>query len=496
MHPGTTLDGRYRIIDLVGEGTFAYVYRARHLVIDTLEIAIKILKRQFVADEELHEQFVREAETVALLRNQHTVRVTDMGRLEDGRPYICMEFCSGFTLNHLMRLYGYQPVALIAHIADSVLQSLSEAHDLGIIHRDIKPSNIIITDQALGRLPLVRVLDFGIAHAIQAHSVTPDDESSNFVFCTPSYAAPEVLNGRATKSADLYALGLTLAELIEGEPVYPNNGFYKVAAQQTSDDPVPFGPLTRKSVLFPIIERACQKEPSQRFQSATEMLQAIRAVSDHFDYTALRIYGAPAPIGCGNPDNCAVVKNFDALIHQGRCDHPSCNVQLNPSADGSTIGTPDPLRLDDFGTLQALLDESEDALHFEFDAFETYQTQIFPRIRGNSSSAETSDHASADAEGPASDDLRDDAPTAPIPHRASAQTDLYDAPPQTASAGIQPASPHMRHVQDLTFVELQRTLFTTPTDTPQLLRRTLSTLSGLLVFLTLLYVLFIGLPYA
>lgn len=380
MNPGDILDGRYRIIGLVGEGTFAYVYRARHLVIDTLEVAVKVLKPDFIADEELRERFVTEAETVALLRNKHTVRIGDMGRLVDGRPYIGMEYCAGLTLNQYLRLYGPAGAPMVAHIADGVLQSLREAHELDIIHRDIKPSNIILTYEVAASPPLVRVLDFGIAHTIQSHGVKSDDSASSFVFCTPSYAAPEVLYGKPSKSADLYALGLTLAEMIEGEPVYPNDGFYKVAARQSSEAPVPFGPVTRAHPLFPVLERACHKEQHRRYQFAEDMLRDLRKISRHFDAQALRADGFAPPIGCGFTERCAVHHDIEILARAHVCPNPACNLRLNPQ----------PLRA---GTSQAALDAAPqsntlraalameiDDLAFDLDTFT--DTEANPRIQG------------------------------------------------------------------------------------------------------------------
>lgn len=398
MNPGDVLDGRYRIVSLVGEGTFAYVYRARHLVIDSLEVAIKVLKPDFVADEELQKQFVHEAETVAMLRNTHTVRVTDMGRMPDGRPYICMEYCDGVTLNQLVRLYGPISTATAAHIADGVLQSLREAHDLGIIHRDIKPSNVILAGSTVGGLPLVRILDFGIAHAIQRHDIAQDDAASNFVFCTPSYAAPEVLHGKPSKSADLYALGLTLAELIEGTPVYPNDGFYKVAARQTSNEPTPFGPQTRANALFPIIERACQKNAELRYASVDEMLHDLRKVSKTLDYSNLRHDHYPPPIGCGMPEQCALRHDLSALARASSCPHPNCNLRLNPSPQRD-LPLSKAQEADEYGTLRAALAMEADDLAFDLDAFT--DTEVHPRIA-------LSSDASQD------DELWDNAPTAPL----------------------------------------------------------------------------------
>lgn len=537
MNPGDILDGRYRITGLIGEGTFAYVYRARHIVIDTLEVAIKVLKPAFVADEELRQRFVTEAETVALLRNKHTVRIGDMGRLADGRPYIGMEYCAGLTLNQYLRLYGPASTPMVAHIADGVLQSLREAHDLDIIHRDIKPSNIILTHEVAASPPLVRVLDFGIAHTIQSHNVETDEASSNFVFCTPSYAAPEVLHGKPSKSADLYALGLTLAEMIEGEPVYPNEGFYKVAARQTSELPVPLGPVTRAHPLFPVLERACHKDQRHRYTRAQDMLRDVRAISRSLDAQTLRADGFPPPIGCSSVDRCAVHRDIELLARAQTCPNPACNLRLNPlpARPGTARAVLD--AAPESNTLRAALAMEIDDLAFDLDAFT--DTEANPRVSAQEQDffAQTTGRFIArpsktnDAAPPLHDHALDDATSfedsAPGTVRTRATpletTPSSDAPPhgqtgmhtarlsmaqmhaqrEAASSDAllshegPPASPVDAPASraDAIFAA-QRMLFPTTRDAASGRRKLVAILVGALVLSALIYVLFAGLPRA
>lgn len=363
MHAGDVLDDRYTIERVIGEGTFAWVYLARHTTISSLQCAIKVLKPHFSGDEELRGQFRHEAETVARLRNRHTVRVSDMGELPDGRPYICMEYCIGATLDQLLIRHGPQPSKMVAHVARGALHSLREAHDLGIVHRDIKPSNISLTEDPTSQLPLTRVLDFGIAYVAQ---VQKDADDSDLVFCTPSYAAPEILRGDIGPGADIYALGLTMAELLEGEPVFPNTGFYTVAARQLANEPVPFGPRARASALLPILQRACDKDATTRYQNTDEMLADLDEIWDSLDEVDTLTWQHFAPPNCVGTDRCMLAAaRLDMALPAG-CTHSTCGMLMAPVNELHTPnGAPPHLNPD---KLKAMLAGSG-SVEFDVDDF-------------------------------------------------------------------------------------------------------------------------------
>lgn len=343
LEAGYLIDGRYEIESVLGEGTFACVYLARHTTISNLQCAIKVLKPAFVTDHELREQFRHEAETIARLSNKHTVRVSDFGELPDGRPYICMEYCIGATLDRVLDRVGALDEALVAHIGKGVLYSLREAHAHEIVHRDIKPSNISLTEDVGRNEPLTRVLDFGIAYIAQHQPLEAASAESDLVFCTPSYAAPEVLRGTITPAADVYALGLTLAELLDGEPVYANTGFYTVAARQLSAEAIPFGPKTRASVLFPLIEKACRKNAEERFQSANEMLECLLTFESLLPRSAQLAWEFLRPEHCVGVRRCSLASDqldmpLPAGCAMGQCEKSAAlqgNAHLRVPADDS-----------------------------------------------------------------------------------------------------------------------------------------------------------------
>lgn len=396
--PGDVIDGRYVIERILGEGTFAWVYLARHATIETLQCAIKVLKPHFIGDEELRAQFRHEAETVARLRDLHTVRVSDMGELGDGRPYICMEYCVGATLDRIIPMFGPQSDIMVAHFGRGVLHSLREAHSLGIVHRDIKPSNISLSEDTSGTAPLTRVLDFGIAYVAQVQGARTESADSDLVFCTPSYAAPEVLRGNISAAADLYALGLTLAELIEGEPVFPNTGFYTVAARQMANEPVPFGPRTLASKLLPFLQKACEKDLQRRFQSASEMLEALDEISEELDHSQMLTWQHFAPQNCVGKHRCSLATDRLDMALPAGCANGQCNasrfsnapeLRIRP-ADDSADGLASSIESQDsFGAfLTAEFTDVDTVPHAEppsamfrpFDVHEPTGTLRIPRV--------------------------------------------------------------------------------------------------------------------
>ncbi len=215
------IDGRYRVIRKVGRGGFADVYLAEHVNVPGLLVAIKVLLSHRSDDPGLVARFKREAVALASLRSRHTVRIHDLGVVDD-LPYLVMEFLENVPLSSVLDMQGRIARGQAAIVAIGVLKALMEAHAAGIVHRDLKPDNILLTLEPGERHPVPRVIDFGIAKLL----ATPSRASSgtttagNVRFCTPEYAAPEVLEGQPGYQSDLYSLGHTLAELVDGKPPY------------------------------------------------------------------------------------------------------------------------------------------------------------------------------------------------------------------------------------------------------------------------------------
>ncbi|MEM9454293.1 MAG: serine/threonine-protein kinase [Myxococcota bacterium] len=210
---GHMLRGRYQITDIIGEGGMGVVYEAWDTQVER-KVAIKLVRSDTTTDRKFITRFRRELEITSQLRHPSTIRVFEHGELEDGRPYMVMELLTGESLADRLER-GRVPEMESLQIARQVAESLSEAHEHGVVHRDLKPDNIFI--ETVGVSKVVKVLDFGIAGGVDATRLTQAGE----VFGTPQYMSPEQCNGLPLDHrTDIYSLAIILYEMIEGRPPF------------------------------------------------------------------------------------------------------------------------------------------------------------------------------------------------------------------------------------------------------------------------------------
>ena len=274
---GDVLGDKYELELVLGEGGFASVYRARHKLIPSLHVAVKVLKAKHAANRDVVQRFHHEAHTVAALRNPHTVRIMDIGETSDGLPFIVMEYINGASLDRLLARAGSLRPLSVARMSIGILQALEEAHAVGVIHRDLKPGNVLVVKERGARHPVARVLDFGIAR-VEAGAIEglgDSDTLGETIFCTPQYAAPEVLRGHSDTRTDLYALGHMMAEMLAGRPPYHQGTPFEIAAQQLAVLPVTLPESVTSTPLADAIRRAVAKPIDQRWDSAAAMLEAV-----------------------------------------------------------------------------------------------------------------------------------------------------------------------------------------------------------------------------
>jgi serine/threonine-protein kinase len=266
---GSTLGGRYRLIELLGQGGMATIYRASDTQLGR-EVAIKLLRPEYLRDPDFSARFRQEAQNAASLSHPNVVTVFDYGEDPSG-PYIVMEYVDGEDLATILRRSGALPPQQAGRIAAAVAHALDAAHSRGIVHRDVKPGNVLI-----GRDGRVKVADFGIARAIAEAQMTLPGTTLGSVH----YLSPEQARGApATPSSDIFSLGIVLYEMLTGARPWEGDSAASVAlARLTGPTPDPVS--VRPSVpadLAAITRKAMAVEPADRFASAAEMADALDA---------------------------------------------------------------------------------------------------------------------------------------------------------------------------------------------------------------------------
>lgn len=268
-YSGKRLDARYEIQELIGVGGMAYVYKA-YDIIDDRTVAIKILKEEFLGNQDFMRRFKNESKAIAMLDHPNIVKVYSVS-FGDRMQYIVMEYIDGVTLKEYMDHQEALSWKEAIHFTTQILKALHHAHENGIIHRDIKPQNIMLLQDGT-----IKVTDFGIARFSDSQTRTMTDKAIGSVH----YIAPEQARGELTDGkTDVYSVGVMLYEMITGQLPFEADNAVSVAIMQLQTDPKPpreINPAIPVG-LEEITLRAMQKNPQQRYQSAREMLVDLDA---------------------------------------------------------------------------------------------------------------------------------------------------------------------------------------------------------------------------
>ncbi len=261
---GKRLDGRYEIKKVIGIGGMAVVYKA-HDLSAKCDVAIKILKEEYLSNEEFCRRFKNESQAIALLNHKNIVKIYDMNN-SGNLQYIVMEYIDGITLKEYIEQQGALTSKEAIHFTTQILGALQHAHEKGIVHRDIKPQNVMLKQNGE-----IKVMDFGIARFARSETRTMTDKAIGSVH----YIAPEQAKGSKTDArADIYSVGVMLYEMLTGQLPFEAENAVSVAVMQLQVDPkmprtinpdIPEG-------LEEITIQAMQKDPRNRYQSASDML--------------------------------------------------------------------------------------------------------------------------------------------------------------------------------------------------------------------------------
>ncbi|MGE0550829.1 MAG: protein kinase [Kofleriaceae bacterium] len=290
--PGTIVAGKYRVERLVGYGGMGVVMAATHLSLGKL-VALKLMRRGLGVAGGASGRFAREARAASLLRSEHIARVLDLDTLEDGSPYIAMEYLEGEDLGAVLAR-GSVPSHLAATYIVQVCDAIGEAHAAGIVHRDLKPSNLFLTHR--GNTPCVKVLDFGISKIIAGGPLTDDVATTDTesLMGSPRYMAPEQLISarKVDPRTDVWALGCILFELVSGNHPFDGTALAQVVASILRDDAPALSTLCPElpAGIDEIVGRCLAKDPARRFQRVTEIADALAPFTS-----------APVAMAAGSP---------------------------------------------------------------------------------------------------------------------------------------------------------------------------------------------------
>lgn len=267
---GTMLSGRYEVLKRVGSGGMADVYMAKDHKLNR-NVAVKVLKSEYVEDEKFLRKFETEAQAVARLSHPNIVNIYDVG-IEDGINYIVMELAEGITLKEYIRKKGYLTPKETVEISTQIASAISHAHKNHIIHRDIKPQNILVSDTGI-----IKVTDFGIAKATSSNTVTSTATAMGSVH----YISPEQAKGRfCDEKSDIYSLGITMYEMVTGHVPFDHENGVTIALMHLQNEITPPSQI-RDGIpdsLEKIILKCTMKKPEERYQTADELITDLRLV--------------------------------------------------------------------------------------------------------------------------------------------------------------------------------------------------------------------------
>jgi serine/threonine-protein kinase len=282
VHPGDVLAGKYRVERVLGAGGMGVVVAAHHIQLDE-KVALKFLHPDAVGNAEALARFEREARAAVKIKSEHVARVLDVAQLENGAPYMVMEYLEGGDLSGVLQKQGRLPVAQAVDFVLQACEAIAEAHSLGIVHRDLKPSNLFCIRRRDGQLS-IKVLDFGISKLTGVDGAASGSRNMSMTKTTsvvgsPVYMSPEQMQSSKGVDArtDIWSLGIILYELLTGRVPFDADTVTELAIRVATEPTPPLSGMTPP--LPPGIEQAIvrclEKSRERRFQNVAELAAAL-----------------------------------------------------------------------------------------------------------------------------------------------------------------------------------------------------------------------------
>jgi serine/threonine-protein kinase len=268
---GQVFLNKYRVESILGQGGMGVVAECTHLQLNE-RVALKMLRQDVLLDRDAVERFMREAQAAVKLKSEYVARVRDVGTLENGTPFMVMEYLDGQDLGVLIEDRKFLPSPWATELILQTCEALAEAHSLGIVHRDVKPTNLFVTWRPDGTA-LIKVLDFGISKSPMGTEMHLTQTQS--LLGTPAYMSPEqmrsarLVDGRT----DIWSLGTVLYELLEGRKPFEAESFSEMCVKVAVDSPTP---MVNASVdLQQVVMRCLAKTPEARYQSMADLARDL-----------------------------------------------------------------------------------------------------------------------------------------------------------------------------------------------------------------------------
>ncbi|HEY1860064.1 MAG TPA: serine/threonine-protein kinase, partial [Gemmataceae bacterium] len=338
---GQTLKGTYKIVERVAQGGMGIVYRASQMPLGRT-VAVKAIFANPLLSSELVQRFFREARLLSTVNHPNVVSLIDFGNTETGIIFMVMEYLTGRTLDKVIPKDKGLPVEMVTDLMEQICAGVAAAHRNSMVHRDLKPSNIFLANLS-GDAVMVKVLDFGIAKTVndKQGSLTLDGA----MIGSSGYMSPEQITGSADidSRTDIYALGGLLYFMLAGQPAYRGSSTRTILTKQLSapPDPIDFAKLGKPEAepIMPVILTAMDPDPNRRYQSALELIHALRnAVGATDSPTGSRLRGHILLPEQSASNRTTIVPSLAGV--QTKTDQVNEPMPPQPPDRPATVGTP------------------------------------------------------------------------------------------------------------------------------------------------------------